>query len=368
VNAQLEFPVKEKAVRPIFNHKQNILKQILIKEINEKEYTFIREEIGQSGCMLHLFTSNGTTKAIELGTSQKQACVDLRLINHQSDLNAHFRELHDFQPDTGILIGCVETIVERKERFRSTVPRWWFKPAWIIDFTIHRAIAKIGLTRNIYRYLTNGKYHVISKAEVLGRLVYCGYEIVRHETIHNRMYFSAVKKREPRLGDKPSCGIIFKMKRIGKEGKIIGVYKIRTMHPYSEYLQDYIVKMNGYNKIGKPENDFRLTSWGRFIRKLYLDEMPQLLNVAKGELNLVGVRPLSEFGFKSLPIGLQRERIKFKPGCIPPNVSLGITGFNGVIHAEKIYLKAMSRNRLLTNFRFFFMAIHNLLSRKSKSS
>jgi lipopolysaccharide/colanic/teichoic acid biosynthesis glycosyltransferase len=368
VNTNLDFPVKEKVARSSNSLKRNLLRQILYNEVNEKVYTFIRQEIGYSGCKVFLFTSAGTAKAVEPGTSQKHVCIDLRLLNHQKDLNAHFRELNGLQSEAGILIGCAETIVERKQRFRSNVPVWWFKQAWFIDFLIHRVIAKIGLTRKIYMFLTKDKYHVISKAEVLGRLVYCGYEILRHETIQNRLYFSAFKKRQPRLGDKPSCGIIFKMKRIGKAGKTIGVYKIRTMHPYSEYLQDYIVRMNGYNKIGKPENDFRLTSWGRFIRKLYLDEMPQLLNVAKGELNLVGVRPLSEYGFKSLPLALQQERIRFKPGCIPPNVSLGITGFNGVIHAEKIYLKAMSRNSLLTNFRFFFMALHNLLSRKSKSS
>jgi lipopolysaccharide/colanic/teichoic acid biosynthesis glycosyltransferase len=140
------------------------------------------------------------------------------------------------------------------------------------------------------------------------------------------------------------------------------------MHPYSEYLQDYVVKMNGYNETGKPNKDFRLTGWGKIIRKFHLDEIPQLINVLKGELNIVGVRPLSKFGFESLPLDLQRERIKYKAGCIPPNVALGLTGFEGVIRAERIYLREMKKNRFLTNFKYFWMALFNIIRRKNTSA
>jgi len=72
---------------------------------------------------------------------------------------------------------------------------------------------------------------------------------------------------------------------------MIGVYKFRTMHPYSEFLQDYMIRRNGYNKKGKPANDYRVTRWGSFMRKLWLDEVPQLINVFRGEMKLVGLRP-----------------------------------------------------------------------------
>jgi len=65
------------------------------------------------------------------------------------------------------------------------------------------------------------------------------------------------------------------------------------MHPYSEYLQEYVFKLAGLKKGGKLENDFRLTGWGKVMRKLWLDELPMLYNWVKGELQIVGVRPLS---------------------------------------------------------------------------
>ncbi len=62
----------------------------------------------------------------------------------------------------------------------------------------------------------------------------------------------------------PSYGPMFAMNRLGKNGKIFKVYKLRTMHPYSEYLQDYVLKVNGYSETGKPAEDFRIPKWERF--------------------------------------------------------------------------------------------------------
>ena len=73
------------------------------------------------------------------------------------------------------------------------------------------------------------------------------------------------------------------MNRVGKKGKIIGVYKFRTMHPYSEFIHDYIIKTNGYNAKGKIKDDFRTSRWGKIMRKYWIDEIPQLYNVLKGE-------------------------------------------------------------------------------------
>ncbi|NJK98371.1 MAG: sugar transferase, partial [Bacteroidales bacterium] len=122
-----------------------------------------------------------------------------------------------------------------------------------------------------------------------------------------------MKTCEPKMDSNPSYGPFFKMSRVGKGGKLIGVYKLRTMHPYSEYIQNFVVKLNGYDKAGKPRNDFRVTGWGKLFRKIWVDELPQLLNVLKGELGIVGVRPLSQFRFNQLPEDVQKERIKFKP-------------------------------------------------------
>ena len=87
------------------------------------------------------------------------------------------------------------------------------------------------------------------------------------------------------------------MKRVGKNKELIEVYKFRTMHSYSQYLQDYVYEKNKLDHSGKLTNDFRVNFWGRLFRSAWLDELPMLMNVFKGDMKWVGVRPLTEHFF-----------------------------------------------------------------------
>ena len=107
------------------------------------------------------------------------------------------------------------------------------------------------------------------------------------------------------------------LKRAGLEGKVVHTYKFRTMHPYSEYLQDYVYQQSGLQKGGKLENDFRMTTWGKLMRKLWLDELPMLYNWVKGDFTLVGVRPLSAHYLSLYDKDLQQLRKKVRPGLTP---------------------------------------------------
>lgn len=97
-------------------------------------------------------------------------------------------------------------------------------------------------------------------------------------------------------GDKKS--IFFKQERIGKDGKPFMIYKFRSMVYDAEDLLNELLKDEQYKKDWeenqKLENDPRITSMGAFLRKSSLDELPQLLNVLKGDMSLVGPRPLVE--------------------------------------------------------------------------
>ena len=88
--------------------------------------------------------------------------------------------------------------------------------------------------------------------------------------------------------------VIFKHKRIGKDGKEIYIYKFRTM---VENAQDLIKSITPEQKKEfrenfKLENDPRITKVGNFLRKNSLDELPQLINILKGDLALIGPRPV----------------------------------------------------------------------------
>jgi lipopolysaccharide/colanic/teichoic acid biosynthesis glycosyltransferase len=106
--------------------------------------------------------------------------------------------------------------------------------------------------------------------------------------------------------------ILFSHKRLGQGGKIIKVYKFRTMVSNAE---DLLKKMTPeqkieYEKNFKLENDPRITKLGKFFRESSIDELPQLLNVLKGEMTAVGPRPIvptelkkyGEYGEKLLSV------------------------------------------------------------------
>jgi lipopolysaccharide/colanic/teichoic acid biosynthesis glycosyltransferase len=86
--------------------------------------------------------------------------------------------------------------------------------------------------------------------------------------------------------------LFFKQKRIGVHGKRFHMYKIRSMHIDAEERLAELLKHNEIQSgMFKMQNDPRVTKVGRFLRKYSLDELPQLLNVLKGEMSLVGPRP-----------------------------------------------------------------------------
>lgn len=110
------------------------------------------------------------------------------------------------------------------------------------------------------------------------------------------------------LIEDPKAPIFFKQKRIGKGGALFHIYKFRSMvtdaeerlKSNKELYEKYI--RNNYKL--EPHEDPRITTLGRFLRKTSLDELPQLLNVLKGDMSLIGPRPvveeeLKEYGYRT---------------------------------------------------------------------
>jgi exopolysaccharide biosynthesis polyprenyl glycosylphosphotransferase len=85
---------------------------------------------------------------------------------------------------------------------------------------------------------------------------------------------------------------LFKQKRVGENGKLFEMFKFRSMDVDAEQRQDQVIQETDDGRvIHKQQDDPRITRVGRFIRATSLDELPQLLNVLKGEMSLVGPRP-----------------------------------------------------------------------------
>ena len=92
--------------------------------------------------------------------------------------------------------------------------------------------------------------------------------------------------------DDPSAGPIFSQERIGRDGKPFRFYKFRSMCPNAEAKLDDLLEQNEMNgPVFKIKDDPRITRVGKFIRKTSIDELPQLWNILKGDMSIVGPRP-----------------------------------------------------------------------------
>lgn len=103
----------------------------------------------------------------------------------------------------------------------------------------------------------------------------------------------------------------FVQQRVGKDGKIFNIYKFRSMHKDAEKRKkDLLIHNEADGPTFKIENDPRVTKIGSFIRKTSIDELPQLVNILKGEMSVIGPRPFVPSEQEKLP----DQRLLVKPG------------------------------------------------------
>ena len=108
--------------------------------------------------------------------------------------------------------------------------------------------------------------------------------------------------------------IFFSQKRVGENGQIFNMYKFRSMVKNAESLKENLAHKNEMNgPMFKIKEDPRVTKVGKFIRKTSIDELPQLINVLKGEMSLVGPRPSLENEVEKFEEWMMK-RLEVKPG------------------------------------------------------
>lgn len=297
-----------------------------------------------------------------------KSVVNLNKINNIRHINKFFEAVNYRLPPGGKFIGCVETHGLRKKRIYTQYPFGLNVMIYVLDFMIKRIAPKLGITKRLYFFLTRGQNRLLSKAETLGRLISCGFEIVDLKHIDGRLYFVARKKGQPLFPEKPTYGPLIRLNRVGKNGKTIKVYKLRTMHPFSEYLQEYIYQNNKLEEGGKFKDDFRICTLGKFLRKYWLDELPMLLNFFRGDLKFVGVRPISRQYFNLYDEELKRQRIQYKPGLFPPYYADLPQTMEEILASERRYLEAYAQHPFKTDIRYFWKAFVNIVFKKARSS
>lgn len=316
----------------------------------------------------------------QLNIEARSRHILLPLKNHSLELLVNISRLNYFRyinkyleianikiKKGGYFVVCLETLSQRNERHRRKIMPGIRHIYSFFDYMIHRFWPRLPLFRKIYFRIWKRNNKRISYAEAMGRMYSCGFEYVEQIELQGLTWILFRKTGRPILSYDVTYSPLIRLRRVGKDGKLIVVYKMRTMHPYSEFLQEFIYKTNQLREGGKFRDDFRVTGLGKFMRKFWIDELPMLFNLLRGDLKLVGVRPLSRHYFSLYPEEFRKKRIKFKPGLIPPFYADLPSSLDEIIASEARYLDACEKAPFKTDFIYFWKSIRNILFCKARS-
>lgn len=348
--------------KSVFEYRDNT---IPLKYIDEGALEFILTYINPLRSNTKILDTS-TIFNIEMIEHPLDGFVNLRKINYIHDLNRLFKTINDKLYKGGIFVGSVETYSQRKNRIYQRYPGIFAFPVSIFDFFLNRVIPKLKITKGFYN--PDNKNLALSKSETFGRLHCCGFEVIESKDINNVLYFAARKVTDSPGLKESTNGLLLKMERVGKGGKSITVYKLRTMNPYAEYIQGYVYNNHNLKSGGKFKDDFRITSWGRIFRKYWIDELPMVYNLLKGEIKIVGVRPLSKHYFDLYDPKLKEKRYFHKPGLIPPFYADMPDTLDEIMKSEMNYFNSYETHPFKTDTKYLFRALYNIFLKKARSS
>lgn len=294
----------------------------------------------------------------------------LNKLNNIRGINKLFSIVNQKLPMEGTFVISFEQRSTRKKRIYDKYPKGLNYLIYFFDYLLKRVIPKFLYMDKIYFKITRGKNRILSKTEVLGRLVYCGFDIVETKKLNGITYVIAHKvKNLPVILESKRYGPLLTLRRLGKNGIVFNVYKFRTMFSYAEYLQAYIYRMNKLQKGGKFNKDIRINTMGKFMRKYWIDELPMFINVLRGEMKIVGVRPLSQHYYSLYTPELQKMRVRYKPGLLPPFYADLPETLEEIQESEFRYLKSCEQNGVLvTDMKYFVRILKNILFKRVKSA
>jgi lipopolysaccharide/colanic/teichoic acid biosynthesis glycosyltransferase len=319
-------------------------------------------------CDCALFSTDNMLNLNILEPGRAGLIVNLHKLNDMRWLNRYFLLSHEKLSPGGCLVGKAHTLSTHRNYFRSRYPGFPGALFYGLSFIWGRVFPKLPWLQKFYFAVTKGRNRMVSRAEILGRLCFCGFEIVAEKEMEHRFFFIARKIKRPSLDQNPTYGPLVRLQRTGQGGRPITVYKFRTMYPFSEYLQEYVFNLNGTRDGDKIINDFRITGWGKVLRRLWLDELPMLYNWVRGDLKLVGVRPLSDHKLSTYPAALQKKRnSKVKPGLLPPFYADRPKTVEEFFRTEERYLDAYQKRPVTTDFKYFWKIIWNIGVKRARS-
>ena len=162
--------------------------------------------------------------------------------------------------------------------------------------------------------------------------------------------------------DTPGASPVFSQLRVGRNGKLFRLYKFRSMCPNAESkLNDLLQDNEMDGPVFKMKDDPRITKVGKFIRKTSIDELPQFINVLKGDMSLVGTRPPTVAEFKQYQ-GHHKRRLSMKPGITGMWQAYGrktVSDFEEIVKMDLNYIDNWS---IMLDIKILFKTVQSVLT------
>ena len=153
--------------------------------------------------------------------------------------------------------------------------------------------------------------------------------------------------------------VIFKQKRLGKNGKVFNMYKFRSMVVGAEHMGTGLMNYEGDN---------RITKVGKFLRTTSLDELPQLFNILKGDMSLIGPRPPVEYelGDYDTLNARYKKRFQVRPGITG---LAQVSGRNDICWDKKVnfdgeYVDLLKKKGFVADVKIFFKTIAKIFAKE----
>ena len=355
--------IKDTAVRDILLQTAAMTQKELIK------WLIANKDSHPEMLLVPLTTSTSEALRYRFGDHHPKLLYLTRPLHTLENLNKFLYTANELM-DTGTFLCCHSmTAALKRQMLRKKYP-WGVRDVVVVaDYLWNRVAPKLRLTHDLYYRMTHGKSRTFTRVEILGRLYRAGFEVIDEQFRYGEFFVVACKTKEP-VDDIPPLGSpIIHLKRKGKDGKEIVVHKFRTMYNYSEYIQPYVYQYQHLQRGGKFKDDYRVSALGRLLRKTWMDEFPMLWNVLRGEMKLVGVRPLSKQYFSLYTPEMQELRTRTKPGMLPPFYyeKKSPETLDEIQASERRYLEAYQQKPFATDWRYFWGIVGNILFRRKRS-
>lgn len=278
------------------------------------------------------------------------------------------RDVAGYLPYGGYVVARYQPLSCHDEELQRRYSGLLYRLVYVLDFLWQRVFPKIPVVNRAYFAFTRGRNRVISRIEIWGRLAYSGLAVIgESEPLDGEVYVLARKEGDPIIDRKPSYYPIVALNKVGLHGERIRVHKVRSMYPFSEFLQKRIFEEHGLSSTGKFANDPRLTEYGPFVRRYWLDEVPQLFDWLRGDIKLVGMRATSPHFLSLYPAELYELYVRIKPGLIPPIFDEETDGFDDIVETELKYLRSYAQAPILTDIRCLGATINDIVFRGVRS-